>query len=192
MSFWGAPTHADIMDIWNFLLQLKNQRFGSKTVCGFSIIFILIGIMTFSSRRIHAFFKQNINFNKNEMESKTEIPTLTFRETNLVLLERRTLCFSSNKNRKLKVKLWWVGACEKKKRAFLVPFILSEGNFFKIYVLSQCIVYWMQFQNIHTFTYQKTLLHIPLLLVSKIVESLQWILRQSNRLRRYDTIKTCR
>ena len=75
------------------------------------------------------------------------------------VLERRTLCFSSYRNRKLKVKLWWVGARERKKRAFFVPFILSEGNFFNICVLSQCIVYWIHFQNIHTFTYQKSLLH---------------------------------
>ena len=44
--FWGAPTHADITEFWN-LLQLKNQRSGSKNVCDFSIIFILKGIMTF-------------------------------------------------------------------------------------------------------------------------------------------------
>ena len=74
-------------------------------------------------------------------------------------LERQTLCFSSYKNHKLKVKLWWVGARERKKRAFFVPFILSEGNFFNICVLSQCKVYWIHFQNIHTFTYQITLLH---------------------------------
>ena len=42
-----APIHADIIEFQNFLLQLKNQRSGSKTVCGFSIILILIGIMTF-------------------------------------------------------------------------------------------------------------------------------------------------
>ena len=35
----------------------------------------------------------------------------------------------------------------------------------------------MHFQNIHTFTYQKTLLHTLLLLVFKIVESLQCILK---------------
>ena len=29
----------------------------------------------------------------------------------------------------------------KEKRAFFVPFILSEGNVFNICVLSQCIVY---------------------------------------------------
>ena len=97
------------------------------------------------------FAEKNINFNKNETESKMENPTHSFRETNL--------CFSSYKNCKLKVKLWWVGVRERKNRVFFVPFILSKGNFFKICVLSQCIVYWIHFQNIHTFTYQKTLLH---------------------------------
>ena len=74
-------------------------------------------------------------------------------------LDRRTLCCSSCKNRILKVKLWLVGARERKKKAFFVPFILSEGSFFNICVLSQCIVYWIRFQNIHTFIYQKTLFH---------------------------------
>ena len=43
-------------------------------------------------------------------------------------------------------------------------------QFFKICLLSQFIVYWIHFQNIHTFTYQKILLHTLLLLVSKIDE----------------------
>ena len=30
-----------------------------------------------------------------------------------------------------------------------------KGIFFDICVLSQCLVYWIQFQNIHTFTYKK-------------------------------------
>ena len=34
-----------------------------------------------------------------------------------------------------------VGARERKKRAFFVPFILFEGIFFNICVLSECIVY---------------------------------------------------
>ena len=50
-------------------------------------------------------------------------------------LQRRALCFSSNRNSELKVKVWWVGACRRKK------------------------VYWINFQNIYTFTYQKILLH---------------------------------
>ena len=47
VSFWIALTQADTIEFLNFLLQLKNQRSGSKTVCGFSIILILKGIMTF-------------------------------------------------------------------------------------------------------------------------------------------------
>ena len=46
VSFWEAPTHTDI-EFSNFLLQLKNQGSGSKTVRGFSINLILKGIMTF-------------------------------------------------------------------------------------------------------------------------------------------------
>ena len=49
------------------------------------------------------------------------------------VLERQTLCFSSCKNDKLKIKLI-IWACERKKRAFFVPFILSE-DFFKKSVL---------------------------------------------------------
>ena len=93
------------------------------------------------------------------------------------VLERQTLCFSSYKNRKIKVKLWWVGACERKKRAFFVLFILSEGIFVNICVLSQCIVYWIHFENIHTFTYQKNITSCSFWLVFKVVESLQCILK---------------
>ena len=38
---------ADIIEFQNFLLRLKNQRSGSKTVCDFSIILISKGIMMF-------------------------------------------------------------------------------------------------------------------------------------------------
>ena len=92
------------------------------------------------------------------------------------VLERMTLCFSSYKNRKLKVKPRWFGVCERERRAFFVTFILFEGNLFSISVLSQYIAYWIHFQNIHTFTFQKTLLHTLLLFVFKIVKSLQYIL----------------
>ena len=46
VQFLGAPTHVDIIEFENFLLQLKNQSSGSKTLCDFSIILILKGIMT--------------------------------------------------------------------------------------------------------------------------------------------------
>ena len=98
------------------------------------------------------------------------------------VLERWTSCFSSYKNRKSKIKLWWVGARERKKRAFFLPFILSKGNFRNIFVLSQCIVYWICFQNIHTLTYEKTLFHTLLLLAFKTVESLPCILKHTKNL----------
>ena len=47
ISFWGTLTHSNIIEFSNFLLQLKNQRSESKTVCGFPSIFILKGIMMF-------------------------------------------------------------------------------------------------------------------------------------------------
>ena len=41
-QFCGSPTHADIVES-----QLKSQRSENQTVCDFSIIFILKGIVTF-------------------------------------------------------------------------------------------------------------------------------------------------
>ena len=90
--------------------------------------------------------------------------------------ERWTMCFSLYKNCELKVKLWWVGACERKKESIFCNVYFFRKKFLNIWRLSQCIVYLICFQNIHTFTYQKTLFHILLLLVFKIVESFQCIL----------------
>ena len=55
--------------------------------------------------------------------------------------------------------------------------LFCPKEFFKHLCSTQCIVYWINFQNICTFTYQKLLLHTLLLLVLKIVESLQCILK---------------
>ena len=51
-------------------------------MCGFSIILILKGIISFESQRIHAFCWAKT---KNETESKIENPTYTSRETSLAL-----------------------------------------------------------------------------------------------------------
>ena len=75
-------------------------------------------------------------------------------------------------------KLWWVEACERKKMTFFEPFILSKGNLLKIFVLFQCIMYWIHFHNVHTFRYQETLIHTLLLLAVKIIKSFQCILKQ--------------
>ena len=47
VSFWGTPTQAEIIEVSNLLLPLKNQKSGSKTEWGFFIILILKEIMTF-------------------------------------------------------------------------------------------------------------------------------------------------
>ena len=132
-------------------MQFKNQRSGNKTVCGFSIIIIFFerNYDVLKSKTPCILLNKNINFNKNETESKMENHTHSFREMNLVFQLQRIL----------KVKLWWLGTPKRIKKVFFVPSILSEGIFLNIFVLSQCIVYWIYFQNLHTFTYQKILLH---------------------------------
>ena len=109
---------------------------------------------------------KNINFNKNETESKMEIPH--------TVLDWRTLCFSSHSNCKLKVKLWWDIACKRKREGIFCTIYFVWRKFFNISVLSQCIVYWIHFQNIHTFTYQKTLLHTLCCLFLKSFQFTIW------------------
>ena len=48
---------------------------------------------------------------------------------------------------------------KEKKRSFFYCLFCPKEIFFNIQVLSQCIVYWIRFRNIHACTYQKTLLH---------------------------------
>ena len=84
------------------------------------------------SKSRYILFNKNINFNKNETELKIENFTNGFRDTNLVL----QLIYESQI--KSKTAMSW-SSRKKKKRAFFVPFVLSEGNFFKICVLYQYI-----------------------------------------------------
>ena len=65
-SGWGAPTHADFLEFWNFLLQVKNLSPGSKSLCRFSVILLLKGIMTLKSpcfclTKIKTLIKMNWN-----------------------------------------------------------------------------------------------------------------------------------
>ena len=76
---------------------------------------------------------ENVNFNKNEKQSKMVNPTHCFREKNLLLELIQELQIKS------KTVMSW--SSRKKKEGIFVPFILSEGHLFKIYVLSQCTVY---------------------------------------------------
>ena len=52
---------------------------------GFSIVLILKGIVTFYSQSPCILLNKNINFNKNETESKMGSPTHSFRKANLEL-----------------------------------------------------------------------------------------------------------
>ena len=94
---------------------------------------------------------KNINFNKNEAKSKMRNSTQSLTET-IILLQ-----LIQESQIKCKTVMSWIS--RKKKRAIFVTLILSEGNVFNICVLSQCTGYWTHFQNMHSFTYQKTLLH---------------------------------
>ena len=81
---------------------------------------------------------KKVNFNKNETGSIIENPSHAFRETNLVLqpiLESRI---------KYKSVIIWSSRTKK------------ECIFSRVYILSQCVEYWINFQNIFTFAYQKT------------------------------------
>ena len=129
---------------------------------------------------------KDINFNKNETEMKMENLTHSFRDRSshqrcslikgvlrnfskftrkhlftehlraTVSIKRRTMCFSAYKNRISKVKLWRVGTHERKTRTIFctVYFVIF---LYRLFVLFQCIEYWIHFQNIDTFAYQKTL-----------------------------------
>ena len=84
------------------------------------------------------------------------------------VLERWNLCSSSYKNRKLKVKLrrW---SSRKKKECIFCTVYSVQREFYNICVSPLGVVYWIHFQNLHTFTYQKTLFDTLSLIVFKIV-----------------------
>ena len=65
-------------------------------------------------------------------------------------------------------------SARKKMRAFFVPLILSEGIFFNICVLSQCIVC---IEYTFRISISKNITSYTFLLVFKVAESLQCILK---------------
>ena len=113
---------------------------------------------------------ENINFNKSKTETKIENSTHNFRETNPVLQLIKELQIKS------KTVISW--SSQKNREGFFLTFILSEWNFFDIYFLSQCIAYWIHFQNIDTFIYQKALIHILFCLFLKSLEALSVSLKK--------------
>ena len=126
-----------------------------KVCVAFQLFWFWKELRHLKSKSMCFLLNKNINFNKSEMESKMENPPPPFPRT----LREKNLATIHIRIGECKVKLWSVGACEREKSAFFITFILCEGHFFNISLLSQCIVYWINLQKIHTSTYQKTLLH---------------------------------
>ena len=114
---------------------------------------------------------KTINFNKNKTESKMGNPTHSFRETNLQLTKESQI--------KSKTVMCWT-LWKKKKSIFCIVNFVRRNFFFNICVVSQCIVSWIHFRNIHTFTNMKALLRTLVLLVFKTVQSLHCILNLSS------------
>ena len=82
VSFRWTPTHAGIIQFSNFLFQLKNQRSGSKSVYGFSIIFIFEGSYDVLKSKNWCFKNEK---NKSETQLKVENLQNNFKGVNLVL-----------------------------------------------------------------------------------------------------------
>ena len=77
VSFWGAPYHANIIEFSNFIKSLKIRILGAE-LRGFSIILIFENNYDVVKSKGPCFLlNKDINFNKNETESKLENPTHT-------------------------------------------------------------------------------------------------------------------
>ena len=76
-----------------------------------------------------------------------------------------------------------------KKESIFCNVYLFEGILFNICVLPQCMVHWINFLNMYTFTYQKTLSHTLLSLAFKIVESGWCIIKQCFNLSHLTKVK---
>ena len=97
--------------------NLNIRGLGAKLCLAFLLFLFSKELWRFEVR-VHVFVEKKIyKVNKNETESKMENPTHTFRA-------RWTMCSNSYKNCNLKVKLWWVGARERKnsvKKSLFCP-----------------------------------------------------------------------
>ena len=97
------------------------------------------------SKSLCFLLNKSINLNRNKTESKMENPTHTFRETILVLQ-----LIQESRIKSETVMSWK----KRKKIAFFVIIILSEGNLYDMCFISTYSVL-NKLSNIYTFTYQK-------------------------------------
>ena len=135
--------------------NLKISGLGAKLWVAFLSFSFWKELWRFKVKDPMHFVEQNINFNKNATESKMKNPTYSFK--------RRTLYFNSYKNRKLKVKLWWVGARKRKKRAFLYRLFCPKKFFLHLCFISMCSV----LNTLSEYTYFPYFFHFYILTSSK-------------------------
>ena len=105
---------------------LRIKGLGVKLCVTFLLFSIWKEVWRFKAKKSLTCFllNKNVNFNKNEIKSKLENLTQSLRETNL------ELCFSSYMSRKPKIKQWWVGAIERKKRVLFAKFFFFWSKVF--------------------------------------------------------------
>ena len=75
----------NFIEFYNFLLQFKDQSSASKPGVAFLYFNSERNYDALKSKSTCILLNKNINFNKNEIESKMKNPTHGFRETNLAL-----------------------------------------------------------------------------------------------------------
>ena len=125
------------------IVPFKTQRIQNRSPYLNLLEMISISISTTLS--LSSYYYQQLSMQITICLTKMQTLIKTKRNRKLkiphTVLERRTLCFISYKNRKIKSKTVISCNSRKEKRAFFVPLILSERTFFNIFVLSQCIMY---------------------------------------------------
>ena len=134
------------------------------------------------SKNPRKFLNKDINFSKNETESKMENTPHSFRETNLVFqfIWELQIKSKAQKNKKKK-------RSQKETKDIFCNVYFAQRTFFNICVLSQCIVYWIHFQTIHTFRYQKALLHTLFYLFLKSLKTFSVSLKRLGDLFHHQT-----
>ena len=132
------------MNFQTSCFNIKIRDLGAKLCLALLLLLFWKELQRLKSKSPRFLLNKNITFNKNEsrQNQKWKSPH--------TILEWCTECFPSYKNRKLKVKLWWDGVHERKKRTFCSAYFVWN-TFFNICVLSLGIPYWINFQNIYTF-----------------------------------------
>ena len=94
----------------------KSEVLKQKFVCRFYYFNFERNYGVLNSKSLCILLKENMKGNRKMPETESKMENLTRSIT------RQTLCFNSYKKRKVKVKLWWVGAREKKGHLSLIVY----------------------------------------------------------------------